>query len=64
MFDRIDFAKLKIKQGGIFMLSNYAHQKELMQARIDLKTHETLLENIIYKNLIEENGIDFDYVQF
>ena len=29
------------------MISNYAYQKELMQARIDIKTCETMLENII-----------------
>jgi hypothetical protein len=29
------------------MISNYANQKELMQARIDIKTCETMLENII-----------------
>jgi hypothetical protein len=49
-FDRIDCAKIKIKQRGIFMISNYAHQKELMQARIDIKTCETMLENIIVKS--------------
>lgn len=29
------------------MISNYAYQKELMQARIDIKTCETMLENLI-----------------
>jgi hypothetical protein len=31
------------------MISNYARQKESMQARIDIKTRETMLENIIVK---------------
>jgi hypothetical protein len=34
------------------MISNYTHQKELMQPRIDIKTRETMLENIIVKAAI------------